>query len=51
MSSTASSSATAISIFAAQELYYNTSINAGVGIFGLLASQLVGKSLPLALFE
>ena len=33
MSSTASSSALAISIFAAQDLYYNVRPNAAVGIF------------------
>jgi hypothetical protein len=33
MAATASSSALAISIFAAQDLYYNISPNAGVGIF------------------
>ncbi|KAG6860897.1 hypothetical protein C0995_006336 [Termitomyces sp. Mi166 len=42
MSSTASSSATAISIFAAQDLYYNVRPNVAVGIFTLIGSQLIG---------
>jgi len=45
MSSTASSSALAISIFAAQELYYLVPTNAGVGIFTLIASQLIGYGM------
>ncbi|KAF7307754.1 OPT oligopeptide transporter [Mycena kentingensis (nom. inval.)] len=45
MSSTASSSALAISIFAAQELYYHVPTNAGVGIFTLIASQLIGYGM------
>ncbi|KAH8917353.1 OPT oligopeptide transporter [Atractiella rhizophila] len=43
--STASESATAISIFAAQDLYYNVKPNAAVGIFTLLGSQLIGYGL------
>jgi len=42
MASTASASATAISIFAAQDLYYHVSPNAAVGIFTLIGSQLIG---------
>ncbi|KAF9557282.1 OPT oligopeptide transporter [Agrocybe pediades] len=45
MASTASSSALAISIFAAQDLYYNVRPNAGVGIFTLIASQLIGYGM------
>ncbi|CAK5272524.1 unnamed protein product [Mycena citricolor] len=45
MASTASSSALAISVFATQELYYNVSTNVGVGIFTLIASQLIGYGM------
>ncbi|BGP54983.1 hypothetical protein JCM8202v2_002571 [Rhodotorula sphaerocarpa] len=45
MSSTATSSAEAISVFAADELYYNITPNYGVAIFTLLASQLLGYGL------
>ncbi|KAL0571466.1 hypothetical protein V5O48_010502 [Marasmius crinis-equi] len=45
MSSTASLSAKAISIFAAQDLYYNVRPNAGVGIFTLIATQLIGYGM------
>ncbi len=45
MSSTASSSALAISIFAAQDLYYNVRPNAAVGIFTLIGSQLIGYGM------
>ncbi|KAF8155420.1 oligopeptide transporter [Crassisporium funariophilum] len=45
MASTASSSALAISIFAAQDLYYNVRPNAAVGIFTLIGSQLIGYGL------
>ncbi|KJA14222.1 hypothetical protein HYPSUDRAFT_150665 [Hypholoma sublateritium FD-334 SS-4] len=45
MASTASSSALAISIFAAQDLYYNVRPNAGVGIFTLIGSQLIGYGM------
>jgi hypothetical protein len=45
MSATASSSAQAISIFAAQELYYNVTPNVGVGIFTLIGSQLIGYGM------
>ncbi|KAJ7574141.1 OPT oligopeptide transporter [Mycena floridula] len=45
MASTASSSALAISIFATQDLYYNVRPNAAVGIFTLIASQLIGYGL------
>jgi len=45
MCSTASDSALAISIFAAQDLYYNVKPNAAVGIFTLIASQLMGYGL------
>ncbi|KAL0579510.1 hypothetical protein V5O48_002503 [Marasmius crinis-equi] len=43
--STASESALAISIFAADSLYYNISPNAGVGIFTLIGSQLLGYGM------
>lgn len=42
MASTASTSALAISIFAAQDLYYNVRPNAAVGVFTLIGSQLIG---------
>ncbi|KAF5368291.1 hypothetical protein D9757_010530 [Collybiopsis confluens] len=45
MSSTASASSLAISIFASQDLYYNIRVNPGVGIFTLIASQLIGYGL------
>lgn len=45
MASTASSSALAISIFAAQDLYYHVRPNAAVGIFTLISSQLIGYGL------
>ncbi|KAF7307899.1 hypothetical protein MKEN_01150600 [Mycena kentingensis (nom. inval.)] len=44
-SSTAAHSALAISIFAVDSLYYNISPNAGVGIFTLIGSQLLGYGL------
>ncbi|KAJ6631858.1 peptide transporter MTD1 [Mycena sp. CBHHK59/15] len=43
--STAAGSALAISIFAADELYYGIQPNAGVGIFTLIGSQLLGYGL------
>ncbi|KAF7341740.1 Oligopeptide transporter 3 [Mycena sanguinolenta] len=43
--STASSSALAISVFAADDLYYGLQPNAGVGIFTLIGSQLMGYGL------
>ncbi|PFH46431.1 hypothetical protein AMATHDRAFT_77677 [Amanita thiersii Skay4041] len=45
MSSTASSSALAINIFAAQDLYYNVRPNPAVGIFTLIGSQLIGYGM------
>ncbi|KAI0797406.1 OPT oligopeptide transporter [Irpex lacteus] len=45
MASTASSSALAISIFAAQDLYYHVRPNVAVGIFTLISSQLLGYGL------
>ncbi|BGP27035.1 hypothetical protein JCM10295v2_005997 [Rhodotorula toruloides] len=45
MSATAASSAEAISVFAADELYYNITPNYGVAIFTLLASQLLGYGI------
>lgn len=45
MAATASDSALAISIFAAQDLYYNVRPNAAVGIFTLIGSQLIGYGL------
>ncbi|EEB97874.1 hypothetical protein MPER_02715, partial [Moniliophthora perniciosa FA553] len=44
-SSTASESALAISIFAADSLFYNVQPNVGVGIFTLIGSQLLGYGL------
>ncbi|ESK86285.1 oligopeptide transporter [Moniliophthora roreri MCA 2997] len=44
-SSTASESALAISIFAADSLFYNIQPNVGVGIFTLIGSQLLGYGL------
>lgn len=44
-SSTAAESALAISIFAADDLYYNINPNVGVGIFTLIGSQLIGYGL------
>ncbi len=41
MSSTASDGVWAISIFAAQDLYYNVRPNASLGIFTLIGSQLI----------
>ncbi|KAJ7132712.1 peptide transporter MTD1 [Mycena filopes] len=43
--STAAGSALAISIFAADDLYYHVQPNAGVGIFTLIGSQLLGYGL------
>ncbi|KZP29075.1 OPT oligopeptide transporter [Athelia psychrophila] len=45
MATTASDSAVAISIFAAQDLYYDVTPNAAVGIFTLIGSQLIGYGL------
>ncbi|GAA5835822.1 hypothetical protein JCM3766R1_005858 [Sporobolomyces carnicolor] len=45
MSSTSAHSAEAISVFAANELYYNITPNYGVAIFTLLGSQLFGYGL------
>ncbi|KAF9458297.1 OPT oligopeptide transporter [Collybia nuda] len=45
MATTSSSSALAISIFAAQDLYYNVRPNAAVGIFTLIGSQLIGYGI------
>ena len=45
MASTASDSSIAISIFAAQDLYYNVKVNAAVAIFTLISSQLIGFGL------
>ncbi|KAL8280305.1 hypothetical protein RQP46_007222 [Phenoliferia psychrophenolica] len=45
MSSTATDSALAISVFAADELYYNIVPNYGVAIFTLLGSQLFGYGI------
>ncbi|KAI0071556.1 OPT oligopeptide transporter [Panus rudis PR-1116 ss-1] len=42
MSSTAASSATAIQVISVQDLYYNNKMNAGVAIFTLIGSQLLG---------
>ncbi|KAH9913437.1 OPT oligopeptide transporter [Fomitopsis serialis] len=45
MSTTASDQAIAISVFAAQDLYYNVSVGPAIGIFTLIASQLIGYGL------
>ncbi|SCV71209.1 BQ2448_2797 [Microbotryum intermedium] len=45
MSSTATDSALAISVFAAEELYYNVTPSYGVAIFTLLGSQLFGYGI------
>ncbi|KAH8099561.1 OPT oligopeptide transporter [Cristinia sonorae] len=42
MSSTAANSATAIQVISVQDLYYNNTLNAGVAIFTLIGSQLLG---------
>jgi hypothetical protein len=42
MSSTAAGSATAIQVISVQDLYYNNKMNAGVAIFTLIGSQLIG---------
>ncbi|EPS95634.1 OPT oligopeptide transporter [Fomitopsis schrenkii] len=42
MASTASTSATAIQVIAVQELFYDHTMNAGIAIFTLLGSQLIG---------
>ncbi|KAF5345680.1 hypothetical protein D9758_013051 [Tetrapyrgos nigripes] len=45
LSTTAAESALAISVFAADELYYNIQPNIAVGIFTLIGSQLIGYGL------
>ncbi|KAH9915092.1 OPT oligopeptide transporter [Fomitopsis serialis] len=45
MSTTASDQAIAISVFAAQDLYYNVSVGPAIGIFTLITSQLIGYGL------
>ncbi|RDX43336.1 OPT oligopeptide transporter [Lentinus brumalis] len=45
MSTTASDQAAAISVFAAQDLYYHISVSPAIAIFTLIASQLVGYGL------
>ncbi|KAI0333608.1 OPT oligopeptide transporter [Cubamyces sp. BRFM 1775] len=42
MSSTAAVSATAIQVISVQDLYYNNKLNAGLAIFTLIGSQLLG---------
>ncbi|KAI0918826.1 hypothetical protein AcW1_009464 [Taiwanofungus camphoratus] len=42
MSSTAATSAVAIQVISVQELYYNNNMNAGIAIFTLIGSQLIG---------
>ncbi|KAJ6456278.1 peptide transporter MTD1 [Mycena vitilis] len=46
--STAAGSALAISVFAADDLYYGIQPNAGVGIFTLIGSQLMGYGIMRA---
>ncbi|KAF8200156.1 peptide transporter MTD1 [Pholiota molesta] len=50
-STTAAESALAISIFAADSLYYNLSPNVGVGIFTLIGSQLMGYGLGVGIMR
>ncbi|KAI0628167.1 OPT oligopeptide transporter [Trametes polyzona] len=45
MSTTASDQAIAISVFAAQDLYYHVTVNPAIAIFTLIASQLIGYGL------
>ncbi|KAM6503844.1 OPT oligopeptide transporter [Amanita muscaria] len=45
MASTTSNSALAISVFAAQDLYYGVRSNAAAGVFTLIASQLIGYGM------
>ncbi|KAH9945802.1 OPT oligopeptide transporter [Epithele typhae] len=42
MSSTAATSATAIQVISVQDLYYDNQLNAGLAIFTLIGSQLIG---------
>ncbi|EPS95668.1 OPT oligopeptide transporter [Fomitopsis schrenkii] len=42
MSSTAATSAVAIQVISVQNLYYNNDMNAGIAIFTLIGSQLIG---------
>ncbi|GBE83823.1 OPT oligopeptide transporter [Sparassis crispa] len=42
MSSTAATSATAIQVISVQMLYYDNNMNAGIAIFTLISSQLIG---------
>ncbi|OSX60979.1 hypothetical protein POSPLADRAFT_1145819 [Postia placenta MAD-698-R-SB12] len=42
MTSTASTSATAIQVISVQELFYNNNMNPGIAIFTLIGSQLIG---------
>ncbi|KAJ6517714.1 OPT oligopeptide transporter [Mycena vulgaris] len=51
MSSTAAGSATAIQVISVQELFYNNTMNAGIAIFTLLASQLIGYAFAGILQE
>ncbi|KAJ7890764.1 OPT oligopeptide transporter [Mycena leptocephala] len=51
MSSTAAASATAIQVISVQELFYNNTMNAGIAIFTLLASQLIGYAFAGMLQE
>jgi len=46
MCATATASAQAINVFAADELYYNLEANYGVAIFTLIGSQLLGAPSP-----
>lgn len=51
MASTAAGSATAIQVISVQELFYNNTMNAGIAIFTLLASQLIGYAFAGLLQE
>jgi hypothetical protein len=51
MCSTAAASATAIQVISVQELFYNNDMNAGIAIFTLLSSQLIGYGFAGLLLE
>jgi hypothetical protein len=51
MCSTAAASATAIQVISVQELFYNNNLNAGIAIFTLLSSQLIGYGFAGLLLE
>ncbi|KIM91664.1 hypothetical protein PILCRDRAFT_810948 [Piloderma croceum F 1598] len=51
MCSTAAASATAIQVISVQELFYNNDMNAGIAVFTLLSSQLIGYGFAGLLLE